>query len=98
MPVTFPKFIFGMHDPGAWMDPVQSSGKQGWVLVTEGIGCDPNDNSGTDYSQHSNRGFAVVVRLNNGYGGTGTIPKPDQYDNFAPRCANWVRNSRGAGM
>ena len=50
MPVTFPKFIFGIHDPGPWMDSVQSAGKQGWVLITEGIGANPDDTSGRDYT------------------------------------------------
>ena len=83
MPITFPKFIFGVHDPGPWMDTVQSAGKQGWVLVTEGIVANPNDTSGRDYTIFANRGFGVIVRLNHGYGGDGTIPKPERYDAFA---------------
>jgi len=80
------------------MDSVQSAGKQGWVLITEGIGANPDDTSGRDYTVYSKRGFGVIVRLNNGYSGTGTIPKPDQYDAFARRCANWAGHSPGANI
>jgi len=92
----FAKFIFGVHDPGEWEDWVAAAGKQGWVLKTEGIGCDPNDRSGEDYTRWINKGLGVIVRLNNGYGPTGTIPHSSQYDNFAQRCANWVAASKGA--
>lgn len=98
MPVNFPRYIFGIHDPGEWMDAVQSANKQGWVLVTEAIGADPNNTSGTSYTHLSSRGFGVIVRLNNGYGHDGTIPTADQYDNFAQRCANWVARSPGANI
>jgi hypothetical protein len=37
----------------------------------------------------------VIVRLNNDYGGSGTIPVPARYDEFAAQCRRWVLNSRG---
>ncbi len=99
MPVKFPQYIFGMHDPAdEWMDPLMAARKQGWVLKTEGIGSDPNNSTAENYSKYSNKGFGVIVRLNNGYGNDGTIPTSDRYDDFAKRCRNWVANSSGANI
>lgn len=39
-----------------------------------------------------------IVRLNHGYGSTGTIPLPGQYQEFANACANYVAQSRGANI
>lgn len=72
-----------------------TAGRPGWVLVTEGIGSDPTNTSGADYTPYSSRGLGVIVRLNNGYYPEGTIPSSSAYNNFALRCANFVANSRG---
>ncbi len=88
----YPPYIFGMHDRGA--EHLLRS-KPGWVLVTEGIGADPNNHQGGDYTDLSSQGFGVIVRLNNGYGSAGTIPHSAEYDNFARRCGNFVQASRG---
>jgi hypothetical protein len=37
----------------------------------------------------------IIARLNWGYGSTGTLPVPDQYQDFARRFANYVRMSHG---
>ena len=87
-------FIYGLHDPGGeWV--MEQAGAKGWILFTEAIGADPNDRGGRDYSDYGNRGFGVMVRLNNGYEPAGTIPRSDRYNDFARRCANFVQNSRG---
>lgn len=71
-------------------------GAPGWVVVTEGIGFNRNDHGSSDYRYLSDKGLGVMVRLNAGYSGTGTIPHERNYQDFAQRCANFVRNSHGA--
>ena len=89
-----PPYIFGIHDPGGEY-LMEEKGKTGWVLVTEEIGHNPNDMSGGNYSSIESHGHGVIVRLNNGYGSTGTIPLPQYYDEFAIRCGNFVQASGG---
>jgi hypothetical protein len=69
--------------------------RRGWVLVTEGIGADPNNHSGSDYTDLASQGFGVIVRLNNGYAQAGTIPNSAHYAAFARRCGNFVEASDG---
>jgi hypothetical protein len=40
----------------------------------------------------------VIVQLNYAYGSGGTLPLPDQYDDFAQRAANFVAHSAGANI
>ena len=84
--------LFGMHDyHDDWANMVRAAGKQAWCVHTEAVGCDPRDTSGKGYPE----GVTNIVRLNNGYGkGTGVIPLPDRYNDFAKRCANFVAASR----
>ncbi|MEP7198183.1 MAG: NBR1-Ig-like domain-containing protein, partial [Chloroflexota bacterium] len=95
MRFNYPPYIFGMHDPGNWMNDVQAARKQGWVLYTEEI---RNNTAGHNYASDSNRGFGVLVRLNWGYDDNGTIPTQDKYPEFADRCKAWVNNSQGANV
>lgn len=88
-----PAYLHGVHDTDGvgLMD-----GFPGWVVITEAIGHEARDKSGRDYSEWSRRGLGVVVRLNNAHDGVnGTIPLPDQYNDFAFRCANFVAASTG---
>jgi hypothetical protein len=94
MPSVYPPYIFGMHDRGG-EHLMLDKGKPGWVLVTEGIGADPNNHGGSNYTDLTNKGLGVIVRLNNGYGTAGTISHSSQYDNFARRCGNFVAASPG---
>lgn len=98
MPAPLPKdtnlCLFGMHDRGGEHLMVNAD-VPGWVLVTEAIGKDPADHSGKDYSDLAAQGLKVIVRLNYGYGSTGTIPQPRYYQDFAKRCSNFVFGSRG---
>lgn len=89
-----PPWIFGMHDPGGESNAVDK-GKRCWVLCTEEIGHDPNNQSGGDYRGLTAAGHGVIVRLNNGYSPNGTIPNSAYYSQFATRCANFVRASLG---
>ena len=64
----------------------------GYVVLTFGIGHDPNHRDGHDFTQYAN---TPIARLNNGYGNQGTIPLPEHYPAFAQRCARFVAASRG---
>lgn len=94
-PLFDTEFIFGIHEPGGESHMLELQ-RPGWIVFTEGIGSDPNDKSGKDYRQWSDKGIGVIVRLNNGYHPGGTIPNQGNYANFAKRCANFVANSAGA--
>ena len=86
------EYIHAIHDPGgAELD----ADRPGWRVFTEAIGCDPNDHGGGDYSWWADRGYGVIVRLNNGYAPHGTIPATHQCLDFAKRCGNYVAASRG---
>jgi hypothetical protein len=58
-------FIFGIHEPGGEQHMLDA-GKPGWIVFTEGIGSEPGDHSGKDFSQWSDRGLGILCRLNNG--------------------------------
>ncbi|MGD8488378.1 MAG: discoidin domain-containing protein [Anaerolineae bacterium] len=97
MTVVYPPYIFGMHDRGG-EHLMLTEQRRGWVLVTEALGTDPNNGSGSDYSDLSNQGLGVIARLNHGYGTAGTIPYSNQYDNFARRCGNFAAASPGCNI
>lgn len=83
-------WLYGIHDPfdrGLFAN----TGKTGWVLFTHRV----VGGEGMNYEEWSKSGFGVIARLNNDYGGSGTIPTPDLYDAFAEQCKRWVANSRG---
>lgn len=69
--------------------------KPSWIVFTEEVGHDPKDVSGKDFSQWANIGYWPIVRINNGYGSTGTIPLKQYYSDFAVRVKNYVRASMG---
>ncbi|MFC1465363.1 MAG: C39 family peptidase [Candidatus Brachytrichaceae bacterium NZ_4S206] len=81
---------YGLHDPFD-RSLFAGSGKTGWVLITHRV----VNGEGYNYEDWSRSGYGVIARLNNDYGGSGTIPTPDQYDAFADQCRRWVLNSRG---
>ncbi|MGL4649047.1 MAG: hypothetical protein ACRC1H_06550, partial [Caldilineaceae bacterium] len=96
-PLFDSEMIFGIHEPGGEQHMLELC-QTGWIVFTEGIGNDPNDRSGRDYRQWSDKGLGVLVRLNNGYHPGGTIPNEPRYADFAQRCANFVENSQGARL
>lgn len=96
-PLNDSEYLYGLHDPGG-EQRMLDAGVPGWVLFTEAIGANPNDNSGRSYRDFSDRGLGVMVRLNNAYNPGGTLPFERFYDDFARRCANFVRNSQGANI
>ncbi len=87
-------YIFGIHEPGGEAEMVRS-GRPGWILFTEEVGRDPNDRSGKDFSPWSNQDLGVICRINHGYEPSGTLPPSSLYQNFAVRCANYVKASKG---
>jgi N-acetyl-anhydromuramyl-L-alanine amidase AmpD len=90
-------YLYGLHDPGGERIMLEA-GAPGWVLVTVEVGYDPGNTSGQNFTTLTSAGLGVIVRLNAGYAGVGTLPFEKYYDNFAKRCANFVANSRGANF
>jgi hypothetical protein len=88
-------YLYGLHDAGG-EHLMLAAGTPGWVLVTEAIGFNPEDHRGKNYESLTGQGLAVMVRLNVGYTGAGTIPYEKHYHDFARRCANFVQASSGA--
>jgi hypothetical protein len=85
-------YLHGIHD----VDEAElMSDRPGWIVATVAIGYDPADHSGANFYAWTSRGYGVIVRLNNGYGSTGTIPTVEHYEQFAARCANFVGASPG---
>lgn len=88
--------LYGVHDwDQAWAALVKSAARSAWCIVTLEIGDSPNDLSGQDFSHIASQGITVIGRLNYNHHGQGTIPVLDRYDEFAARCANFVRASKG---
>ena len=85
-------YIYGIHDP---FDRSMFGRRKGWVFVTEAVGRDPHSAAGNrdQYTEWSEHGFGVIVRLNHGYEGSGTIPDPEYYSGFAAACGMWVQRS-----
>lgn len=70
------------------------AGRKGWILELAAIGLDGNSTP-ADFSRLANEGLGVMVRINHGYGSTGTLPMPDKYPEFAAACARYVSRSKG---
>lgn len=95
-------YLYGIHDHDTgiqeFLNRLSAQGVTGWVTATVAIGSDPGNHGGDDFRSLSDQGHGVIVRLNNGYCGTGTLPTPDRYDAFAQRAANYVAATRGADI
>jgi hypothetical protein len=68
--------------------------RRGWVLELAAIGLD-GANAPADFSRLASAGLGVMVRINHGYGSSGTLPLPHLYAKFAAACARYVERSRG---
>lgn len=93
LPSYFPDYIYGIHERGGEQMMLQAK-RPGWVLELAAIGLD-GTNTPADFNNLAEAGLGVVVRINHGYGSTGTIPTPDRYADFAAACARYVARSRG---
>ncbi len=92
------RYIYGVHDRYD-RNLLKSAGVTGWVLFTHGIGTDHAGTGGdrNTFYEWSRDGFGILARLNHGYGSSGTIPEPRQYDDFARTCAAFVDRSIDRG-
>lgn len=83
-------WIYGVHDayPREWFDGSQ---RKGWVLHT----CLPGDKPVFDFGPWAAAGFGTICRVNNDYGGEGTIPLAPKHDSFAAAVAQRVSQSAG---
>ncbi len=93
-PLNDSPYLYGLHDPGG-EHLMAERGVLGWILFTEELGADPNNQQGADYSLWADQGFGIMARLNHGYEPNGTIPNASRYSDFSRRVANFVRASRG---
>ncbi|MGC8879660.1 MAG: N-acetylmuramoyl-L-alanine amidase [Anaerolineae bacterium] len=87
-------YLFGIYDRGGEA-LMASAGRRGWVLIQEVVGHDPQDTAASSYEDLSGQGFGVIVQLEHGCHGAGTLPHSALYEDFAARCASFVRNSPG---
>ena len=71
-PMFDSEYLYGLHDPGGEQLMLDANAP-GWVVISEEIDANPNDNGGSNYTHLSGRGLGVIVRLNYGYYGKGTI-------------------------
>ncbi len=96
--ISWPVYLYGIHDPGPWRERFRAAGVTGWVVFEETIGADPGDASGRGaiYQTWADAGFGVIVVLNYGRYPNGTLPTSDRYEAFARRCARFVAASPGA--
>lgn len=94
-PLLDSQYLYGLHDSNGERHMLDMD-VPGWVLVTEAIGYQATNQQGGDYRFLTDRELGVMVRLNAGYSGVGTIPYQRYYGDFAQRCANFVRSSQGA--
>lgn len=85
------QFLHGFHDQGG---ESLHNGRPGWTVITEEVGVNVNA-QGRDYRSISSQGIGVLVRLNYSHGGQGTIPLPNQYQEFAQAVASFARSSQG---
>ena len=90
LPYGICAWLYGIHDAFD-RNLFAGTGKTGWVLFTHRV----QNGEGMDYTPWSRAGYGVIARLNNDYGGSGTIPTPDKYEQFAAQCRSWAANSKG---
>lgn len=82
------RYLHGIHDPGG--EHLFGS-NPGWITHTVSL----REESPRDYQSWESRGIGNIVRLNWGYGSTGTIPLQSSYYEFARLCASYVNASPG---
>ena len=68
-------YIYGLHEAGGER-LMTESGRPGWVLEMAAIGHEPDNVPAADYTSLVRQGLRVIVRINHGFGSTGTIPRP----------------------
>lgn len=96
LPPYYPQYIFGLHESGGEQLMLQAK-RPGWILELAAIGLD-GTSTPADFSRLASAGLGVIVRINHGYGSTGTLPLPDKYPEFAAACARYVARASGCHM
>lgn len=96
-PATKPPWIYGLHDPGNWDTVFTQQQKTGWVLFHQVLG-ERRQEQPPSYAAWADKGFGLLTRLVHAPfdlegKGEGSIPLPEAYDDFARRCAQFVRQS-----
>ena len=86
-----PKHIYGLHEFGGEHHIIEA-GCSGWVVDTVEL---KNGVWAKDYSGYTEKGLAILARLNWGYEPDGTIPERSLYNEFAKRCADFAEQSAG---
>ena len=87
--------LYGIHDGNRdWAYLLREANVTGYAVISEGIGDDPTNFAGMDYSWLLPYGVTPIVRLNYSHG-QGTIPHPNRYVPFSIRCANFANSSSG---
>jgi ATP-binding cassette subfamily B protein len=89
-------YIYGLHDKGGEHLMLVDGEAKGWVLVVEAIGGGPPQTGSGDFTDLTEQGFGVLVRLNQSFDLSGTIPLEENYPEFAQQVADFVEISRGA--
>lgn len=92
-PPHYPEYIYGLHESGGEQLMLRAE-RRGWVLELAAIGLD-GSSTPADFSKLAEVGLGVIVRINHGYGSTGTLPAPDRYPDFVAACAKYVERSSG---
>lgn len=88
-------WLIGLHEGHEQGGLENYLDKPSWIVFTEAIGYDPYDKSGKDFREWTQQGYWPIVRLNNGYEPSGTIPHKDYFEKFAQRCQNYVVSLKG---
>ncbi len=95
LPDYYPPYIYGLHEAGG-QNLMLEANRAGWILEMGTVGHEPQQVQGAaNYTNLTNDGLGVIVRLNHGFGTTGTIPLPPLYPAFAQSCAVFVQRSQG---
>jgi hypothetical protein len=92
-------WIYGIHASegaeGGFRFLFEGTKKTGWVLFTQSLGANREICLSGDYTAWSDDGYGVIVRLNHGYGQSGTLPPRSKYGDFAYVCAAYTAESTG---
>lgn len=88
-------YIYGLNDKGGEPLLLVDGEAKGWVLVIEAIGGAPNQTGTGDFTDLTNQGLGVLVRLSRPSEASGTIPLEQDYAAFAQQVAQFVARSQG---
>ena len=87
--------MYGIHDwDPAWGSLLKAENVRGWCVTTHAL----TVQRAHDFRDMAAYNVTPIARLNWGYGTTGTIPLPKDYNAYAEACANFVRESTGCNI